>query len=83
MIASNSSGGGEEEKSYLEALARDLIEALPEEADSVRNGQLKVMRRLIGEGMKRSGGKANARRLTTTLESLLGVATAVDEKQNR
>jgi aspartyl-tRNA(Asn)/glutamyl-tRNA(Gln) amidotransferase subunit B len=69
LIASASSTGQGDDD--LAVLARDIIEALPVEAAKVRRGQGKVVMRLVGEGMKRSGGKADARRLKATLESLL------------
>lgn len=55
----------------LEQLAQDLIRAYPEEANLVRNGQDKVIMRLIGQGMRLSKGKADAKRLGQLLKSML------------
>ena len=52
-------------------LVEDIIAALPKESEKVRKGNKNVLARLIGEGMKRTGGKADATELRSTLESRL------------
>jgi len=49
----------------------EAIEALPEEADKVRQGNLKVMNRVVGKVMQLSGGRANAGDVRRVLEELL------------
>ncbi|GAA99288.1 uncharacterized protein L969DRAFT_385386 [Mixia osmundae IAM 14324] len=55
----------------LAALAQDIVIALPDEADKVRRGNNKVMQRMIGEGMKRTAGRVDARKLTEALRQWL------------
>jgi aspartyl-tRNA(Asn)/glutamyl-tRNA(Gln) amidotransferase subunit B len=55
----------------LDQLARDLIQAHPEEAELVRNGQEKVLMRLIGQGMRMSKGRADAKGLGDLLRTWL------------
>lgn len=52
-------------------LVGDIIAALPKESEKVRRGNKNVLARLIGEGMKRTGGKADATELRGILESRL------------
>lgn len=53
------------------SLAEEVISALPKESEKVRKGNKNVLARLIGEGMKRTGGKADATELRGILESRL------------
>lgn len=46
---------------------------MPKEAEKVRQGQGKVVMRLVGEVMKRSGGKVDARKAGDVLRTILGV----------
>lgn len=50
-----------------------MVEAMPKEAEKVRQGQGKVVMRLVGEVMKRSGGKVDARKAGDVLRTILGV----------
>ena len=51
------------------ALCAEILNALPDEADKVRKGSKNVLARLIGEGMKRTQGRADARRLRDALSN--------------
>ncbi|GAA5831548.1 hypothetical protein JCM3766R1_001800 [Sporobolomyces carnicolor] len=42
-------------------LVLEIIESHPAEVDKIKKGQVKVVMRLVGELMKRSGGKADAK----------------------
>ena len=53
------------------ALCDRVILDLPKEAEKVRGGQQKVLMRLVGEVMKRSGGKADAKKVAARLRDLL------------
>ncbi|ORY78007.1 GatB/GatE catalytic domain-domain-containing protein [Leucosporidium creatinivorum] len=55
----------------LNALCADVIEALPVEAAKVRAGQEKVLMRMVGEVMKRSKGRADAKKVGERLKELL------------
>ncbi|KAM0750553.1 glutamyl-tRNA amidotransferase [Meredithblackwellia eburnea MCA 4105] len=55
------------------SLCEDVINSLPVESEKVRNGQGKVLMRLVGEVMKRSGGRADAKTVAMMLKKLLGV----------
>lgn len=57
----------------LEAMCREVVESLPKEAEKVRQGQGKVVMRLVGEVMKRSGGKVDAKKAGEVLRGILGV----------
>ncbi|BGP13406.1 hypothetical protein JCM10213v2_001325 [Rhodosporidiobolus nylandii] len=57
--------------SDLSDLCARVIEALPQEAAKVRSGQVKVLMRMVGEAMKLSGGKADARKVREGLERML------------
>ena len=48
-------------------LADQVILALPKESEKVLQGNKNVLARLIGEGMKRTGGKADATKLRRML----------------
>ncbi len=49
-----------------------MVAALPREAEKVRQGQGKVVMRLVGEVMKRSGGKVDAKKAAEVLRVILG-----------
>lgn len=55
-----------------ELLCSSVLQALPTESDKVKKGNLNVLARLIGEGMKRSKGKADAKLLRKGLLDALG-----------
>jgi aspartyl-tRNA(Asn)/glutamyl-tRNA(Gln) amidotransferase subunit B len=55
----------------MDTLARELIQAHPEEAALVRQGNDKVIMRLIGQGMRATKGRADAKALGGVLRSLL------------
>lgn len=59
----------------LVQLCQEVIEHLPVESEKVRNGNQKVLMRLIGEVMKRSKGRADAQRAREELTSLLTTRT--------
>lgn len=64
-------GGAADEA--LTALVDDVIASHPDEAAKIRKGQLKVVKRLVGESMKRSKGRADAKRVEEmVLEKLSG-----------
>lgn len=48
-------------------LCSSIVQALPAESDKVRKGNTNVLARLIGEGMKRSKGRADAKVLRERL----------------
>ncbi|KAK9899623.1 hypothetical protein P389DRAFT_139811 [Cystobasidium minutum MCA 4210] len=54
-----------------ESLSATVIQSLPTEAEKVRKGNMNVLARLIGEGMKRSKGKADASSLRQALLAAL------------
>lgn len=57
----------------LTALVDDVIASHPDESAKIRKGQLKVVKRLVGESMKRSKGRADAKRVEEmVLEKLSG-----------
>lgn len=56
----------------LEELCQAVVEAMPNEAAKVRQGQGKVVMRMVGEVMKRSGGKVDAKKAGEVLRGLLG-----------
>lgn len=53
-------------------LANSVIRALPAEVEKVKKGNLNVLARLIGEGMKMSKGKADAKLLRASILAALG-----------
>lgn len=55
----------------LNALCADVIETLPVEAAKVRAGQEKVLMRMVGEVMKRSKGRADAKKVGERLKEML------------
>lgn len=64
---------GEVSKSNIdyEALSSAVIKDLPLEAEKVKKGNLNVLARLMGEGMKKSKGKAEAKLLRESLVAAL------------
>lgn len=57
----------------LSSLVADVIASHPEEVAKIRKGQLKVVKRLVGESMKRSRGRADAKKVEEMLlERLTG-----------
>ncbi|GAA5911285.1 hypothetical protein JCM6882_004084 [Rhodosporidiobolus microsporus] len=69
--SSSSASSPSSSSSDLAALIQDVIAALPAEAAKVRAGQEKVLMRLVGEAMKRSRGKADARKVQGELRRVL------------
>jgi len=55
----------------LRALCQSVIEKLPAEAESVRQGKAKVVMRLVGQVMKESKGTADAKKARELLLSML------------
>lgn len=55
----------------LKALCAGVVEALPVEAAKVRAGQEKVLMRMVGEVMKRSKGRADAKKVGEQLKEML------------
>lgn len=64
---------GEMSQSIIDygSLSVDVVQALPIESDKVRKGNLNVLARLMGEGMKRSKGKADPKLLRESLLAAL------------
>ena len=56
----------------LEAVAREVIEAHPEQVAQVRAGEQKVLNFLLGQVMKRTRGKANPAVVREIMSRLLG-----------
>lgn len=55
----------------LRGICKEVVEALPDAVEAVRSGNKKVMQRLIGEVMKRSKGRANAKIASQVLDDLV------------
>ncbi len=55
----------------LQGTCQTAIAKLPKEAESYRKGNVKVLQRFIGEVMKISGGRADAKRARAILIQLL------------
>ncbi|CAL1700292.1 unnamed protein product [Somion occarium] len=55
----------------LETWCKEVIEALPEEAQAVRNGNMNVLNKLVGRVMKTSKGRADAKAVRNALQDLL------------
>lgn len=51
----------------LFTLVTDVIASHPDEVAKIRKGQLKVVKRLVGESMKRSRGRADAKKVEEML----------------
>ena len=56
--------------SDLEGICQQVIQVLPKESEAVRKGNDKVVMRLVGEVMKVSQGRADAKKAR---EILLGI----------
>jgi aspartyl-tRNA(Asn)/glutamyl-tRNA(Gln) amidotransferase subunit B len=61
----------EESSADLTEWCREAIAALPKEAQAVRDGNPKVLNKILGRVMKISGGRADAQGARKTLENLL------------
>ncbi|KAF9226883.1 Glutamyl-tRNA amidotransferase B subunit [Gyrodon lividus] len=61
----------DDDGALVEKWCSEAIEALPEEADKVRQGNPKVMNRIVGKVMQLSGGRANAGGVRRMLGELL------------
>lgn len=57
----------------LEKLCMQAIEALPIEADIIRNGNLRVLNKLVGHVMKATRGRADALAVAKRLREILSV----------
>lgn len=55
----------------IEALARQVVEANPGQADAYRGGKTKLLGFFVGQVMKASGGKANPQMVNQVLKKLL------------
>ena len=70
---------GEDE---IAALCRTAIDDNPKPVDSYRKGKTGALKALVGSVMKKTGKKANARRVAGLLEELLGPPDGeIDETQ--
>ena len=61
----------DEDGSLLKNWCLEAIEALPEEVGKVRDGNVKVMNRIMGKVMQLSGGRVKAGDVRQMLEDLL------------
>lgn len=66
-------GAASEEEEFLVGLCKEAILALPEEAEKVRNGQMKVVNTLVGRVMRSSRGRADAKHVREKMVQMLGV----------
>lgn len=57
--------------SDLDILCGEAIVALPEEADAVRNGNVRVIHKLLGYVMKASKGRADAMLVQARFQEIL------------
>ena len=71
LVALNSSK--DEDAELLEGLCKEAIDALPEEAEKVRKGSMKVINTLVGRVMRNSRGRADARGVREKMAEMLGV----------
>lgn len=55
----------------VEEICAGVVRDLKEEAEKVRSGQGKVLMRMVGEVMKRAGGKADAKKVAGMLKGML------------
>jgi aspartyl-tRNA(Asn)/glutamyl-tRNA(Gln) amidotransferase subunit B len=55
----------------LKSLCEEVISALPEEADVVRKGNERVIMKLVGQVMKASRGRADAKAATALFRKIL------------
>ncbi|KAG2141552.1 GatB/GatE catalytic domain-containing protein [Suillus cothurnatus] len=61
----------EDDNASIRAWCVEAIEALPEEAEAVRQGNLRVLNKLVGKVMQLSRGRADARNARVVLEDVL------------
>jgi len=59
------------EKDSLEKLCQQVVIDLPNEAQMVRQGNSRLLNKLVGRVMKASRGRADAQTARATLEKLL------------
>ena len=64
-------GNTQDVHEIIDKYCNEAIEALPEEADAVRNGGLRVLNKLVGYVMKASKGRADAQTVHTHLKNIL------------
>ncbi|MCO5613882.1 hypothetical protein L7F22_068160 [Adiantum nelumboides] len=55
----------------LMSVCKEVVEALPDAVEAIRSGNKKVMQRLVGEVMKRTKGRANAKIASQILDELV------------
>lgn len=55
----------------LMSICKEVVEGLPDAVEAVRSGNKKVMQRLVGEVMKRTKGRANAKVASQILDDLV------------
>lgn len=65
--ATSGTSEGSSADASLVALVDDIIASHPDEVGKIRRGQLKVVKRLVGESMKRSKGRADAKQVEALL----------------
>ncbi|KAL5508185.1 hypothetical protein ACEPAH_5804 [Sanghuangporus vaninii] len=61
----------EQTKEFVDKLCKEAIEALPEEAEVVRKGNLRVLNKLVGYVMKASKGRTEAQSIHSRLKNIL------------
>ena len=61
----------DDDGSLLKTWCLEAIEALPEEVQKVKDGNVKVMNRIMGKVMQLSGGRLKAGDVRQMLEDLL------------
>jgi aspartyl-tRNA(Asn)/glutamyl-tRNA(Gln) amidotransferase subunit B len=69
LLATSSEDSGEE----LRKWCQEAIQALPGESQGVRDGNLKVLNKILGRVMKLSDGRADAQKAKKTLTDLLSM----------
>jgi aspartyl-tRNA(Asn)/glutamyl-tRNA(Gln) amidotransferase subunit B len=72
-LLSTPSAGGQQDD--LTRWCSEAIAALPTEAQAVRDGNPKVLNKILGRVMKASGGRADAQAARTVLHDLLSTRT--------
>lgn len=63
--------GNDETEELIDKYCREAIEALPEEAGVVRQGNIRVLNKLVGYVMKASKGRADAQTVHARLKDIL------------
>ncbi|KAK7696254.1 hypothetical protein QCA50_000907 [Cerrena zonata] len=61
----------ESDSTSLRTWCKQIIAEMPEESQAIRNGHLNVVNKMVGRVMKLSKGRADAKAVRTTLETLL------------